>query len=241
MPAFRRFELTRVCLTQLRRTCAELADRDIAATAVVIADDQNLDVADLLGFATVRRENAPLGRKFNDGIEFACRHLGADFVVPFGTDNWVDPELIAELPEPGTIAAHRLCTLVHESGEKAGTLHVGYEGGDGIRTWPRDLLEPLRFRPAAEDRGRAIDTSIRERMKVNGLKPPFVYHDLHPWQIVSFQSEDVQLNDYRSLRHLYGSGPEIPEPWEALAEHYPAEAIDEVREVFAHRKGLVTA
>jgi hypothetical protein len=241
VPAFRRFDLTRVCLAQLRRTCDELADFGIRASGVVVADDQNLDVAELLGFAIVRRENSPLGRKFNDGIQVACEQMDADYVVPFGTDNWVDAELVATLPEPGTIVAHRFCTLVHESGEKAGTLNVAYEGGDGVRTWPRDLLEPLRFRPAAEDRERAIDTSIRERMRLNGVKPPFVYHDLHPWQIVSFQSEDVQLNDYRSLRHLYGDGPEIADPWGELAEYYPQAAIDEVREVFARRRGLVAA
>jgi hypothetical protein len=241
VPAYRRFELTRVCLTQLTRTCRELDAYDIRATAVVIADDQNLDVAAMLGFATVRRENKPLGRKFNDGIELACGHLGADYVVPIGTDNWVDAALIARLPEQDTIAAHRLCTLVHESGEKAGALNVAYDGGDGVRTWPRELLEPLRFRPAAEDRERAIDTSIRERMKLNGAKPAYVYHDLHPLQIVSFQSEDVQLNGYDELRSVFANGPERIDHWEALSEVYPEQAIEDVREVFARRRGLVAA
>ncbi len=241
IPAYRRFELTRVCLTQLARTCDELRGYGIDATGVVIADDQNLTVASMLGFATVRRENKPLGRKFNDGIEMACAHLGADYVVPFGTDNWVDSELLSQLPEPGTIATHRLCTLIHEDGERMQTLNVSYDGGDGIRTWPRDLLEPLRFRPAAEDRERAIDTSIRERMKLGSGKPDYVYHDLHPLQIVSFQSADTQLNGYRELRAIFANGPEETDHWERLAEHYPIEAINDVRDVFARRKRPVAA
>jgi hypothetical protein len=236
VPAYRRFALTRVCLRQLARTCEALAEHDIEATAVVIADDENLDVAELLGFATVRRENRPLGRKFNDGIELACRYLGAEYVTCIGTDNWVVPELVAQLPEPWTIMAHRLVTLVHESGRKMVPLRVSYPGGDGVRTYPRDLLEPLGFRPADEDRSRAIDTSIRDRLRLR----EYAYFDLHPLQIVGFQSADEQLNGYRELRAAFGCGEELRDPFERLAEHYPQEAVEEVREVFAQR-GLVAA
>lgn len=241
VPAYRRFELTRVCLTQLRRTCEELGEHGIQATAVVVGDDQNLDVAQMLGFATVRRENNPLGRKFNDGVEMASR-LGCEYVIPFGTDNWIDPRLIVgHLPKPGTIRAHRLCTLVHEDGSHMGALNVSYDGGDGIRIMPMAMLEPLGFRPAAEDRERAIDTSMRERLKVNGQKPPFDYFDLHPLQIVGFQSQDQQLNGYDELRELFGFGEQVADVWERLAERYPQEAVDEVREVFERRRARVLA
>ena len=127
VPAYRRFELTRVCLRQLVRTCETLCDMGYQADAVVIADDENLDVASLLGFGTIRRENKPLGRKFNDGIEYAAspQHLGFDIVCPIGTDNWVDPELVvAQLPPEGEIGAHRLFTMIHESGERSVPLNI---------------------------------------------------------------------------------------------------------------------
>lgn len=244
VPAYRRFDLTRVCLQQLARTCEALEDMGYEANAVVIGDDENLVVADLLGFATARQENRPLGRKFNDGIEYAAspRYLGCDYVVPIGTDNWVDHELlIAQMPPEGQIGAHRLFTMIHESGERSCPLHIKYDGGDGIRTIPAALLEPLMFRPAEEDRNRAIDTSIWQRLgRVHGGRPEFHYVDLHPWQVVGFQSADEQLNGYRDLKTGFRCGPESSNHWDDLAEHYPTEAIDEVREVYA-RRGLVAA
>ena len=241
VPVYRRFELTRACLTQLGRTCTDLYRRGIQATVVVVGDDANIDVAEMLGFATVRQENKPLGRKWNDGIEYACEHLGCEMIVPFGSDNFVDAELIANLPDSGTIRAHRLCSLVHESGEKLAPLKITYEGGDGIRIIPSALLEPLAYRPAIEDRERAIDTSMRERMKRMGYKPVFDYLDLHQLQIVGFQSQDQQLNEYRGLKMMFSNGEEQTEPWETLAEVYPQEAVDEVREVFARRGAKVAA
>jgi hypothetical protein len=236
VPAYRRFDLTRVCLTQLRRTCSELARSGIQATAVVIGDDENLDVAELLGFATVRRENKPLGRKFNDGIEYAAS-LGCEYLIPFGTDNWIDPELIVgHLPEQGTIRTHRLVSLVHESGDRMTSFEINYPGGDGIRIMPTSLLEPLRFRPADEDRNRAVDTSMRDRLgRIHGGVPPFDYFDIDALQIVGFQSEDQQLNTYASVQEQF-NGDEDFDPWGTLATRYPQEAVDEVREVFERRR-----
>lgn len=238
VPAYRRFELTRVCLRQLVRTCKALATFGYEATAVVVGDDENLDVAETLGFATCRRENRPLGRKFNDGLEYAAspKYLGADFVVPLGTDNWVMAELVvAQMPPEGHVGAHRLCTLIHESGERSVQLHVKYDGGDGIRTIPSHLLEPVLYRPAEEDRNRAIDTSIfRSLTRVNG-KLGFHYVDLDPLQVVGFQSADEQLNDYASLRAGFRNGDERRDHWARLAEHYPPEAIEDARAVYDAR------
>jgi hypothetical protein len=40
---------------------------------------------------------------------------------------------------------------------------------------------------------------------------------------------------------MFAEGPEMTDHWEQLAEHYPAEAIEDVREVFARRQRLVAA
>ena len=64
VPAHGRLELARICLTQLRRTCDELTHHGIDASAVVVADDDNIETADDLGFAWVKRENRFLSRKF---------------------------------------------------------------------------------------------------------------------------------------------------------------------------------
>lgn len=240
VPAYRRYELTRVCLRQLRRTCDALATHDVEATAVVVGDDENLDLAELLGFATVRRENRPLGRKFNDGIEYAASpaYLGCEYVVTIGTDNWVDHELIlAQIPPARMIGAHRFFLMIHETGTRSCPLKIRYEGGDGIRTIPSEMLEPLLYRPAEEDQNRAIDTSIWNRLgRIPEGRPAFHYVDLHPAQVVGFQSADEQLNHYPELRAGFRAGEESSHHWELLAEHYPAEAIEEVRDVYARRQ-----
>ncbi|HKN43221.1 MAG TPA: glycosyltransferase [Propionibacteriaceae bacterium] len=238
VPAYRRYDLTRACLRQLVRTCTALGNEGIRATAVVVADDANLETAEDLGFGTVRQVNQPLGRKWNDGIEYATRYLGCDYVVPFGTDNWIDPELVKWLPPADAIMAHREVCIVHESGERMVTLNVGYEGGDGIRCLPTELLEVLDFRPCDEDKQRATDTSMRDRLKSRtGKALSFIYLDLHPMQIVSFQSADQQLNDYEDLKQSFGA-LEYKRPFERLARVYSAQALQEVRDVFERRMAV---
>lgn len=239
VPAFRRFDLSRACLAQLHRTCEELELWGIRATAVVVGDDENMQVAEMLGFATVRQDNRPLGRKWNDGIEYACKYLGVDYVVPFGTDNWIDSLLVSRLPSDGAIVCHRTCSLVHEDGTRMVTLNVPYDGGDGIRCMPASLLEVLAFRPCEEDRERATDTSMHRRLgRKLGKNPPFEYVDLHPLQIVSFQSVEQQLNTYADCAAAFGV-EERTDHWERLAEHYPPQAIADVKEVYERR--MVTA
>lgn len=238
VPVYRRFALTRICLEQLSRTCDELVVAGMSATAVVVGDDANLDVAEELAFDVVRQGNSPLGRKFNDGFEHAARCAGADFVVPIGSDNWIDSRLIVgHLPDEGTIRAHRLCAIVDDRGERLARLRISYEGGDGVRIFPTSLLEPLGFRPAMESRSRAIDTSMREQLRRRtGKRPTFVYHDEHPLQIVDFKSPREQLNRYSELVDAFGDGPESRRPFEELSRYFPPESIAAVRTLYHHRR-----
>ena len=54
----------------------------------MIAEDENLDTAEELGFGTIRRDNRFLARKYNDGLQLACdpsvNPRPADYAVPMG-------------------------------------------------------------------------------------------------------------------------------------------------------------
>jgi glycosyltransferase involved in cell wall biosynthesis len=237
VPAHGRFALTAVCLRQLARTCETLADSGVDASAVVIADDANLQTADDLGFGTIQRVNQPLGRRWNDGYELAGK-TGIDYVIPFGSDDWIDPNLVlAQLEADGELRCSRLSSVVSEDGRHLARLTIKYPGhldfGDGVRVIPTELLQRLGYRPAEEDRPRAIDTSVFinvERML--GRRPRVSFVDLYALQIVDFKS-DVQLNDYAgclSDRRLGAS--ESSDPWDELAAVYPAEAVDEMAAVY---------
>lgn len=89
-PAWQRYELSELCFDQRRHVIDSLAEQGIAAKCVVIADDGNLDLARDRGFEVVAQDNQWLGRKFNDGMEYAFRN-GASRVVPIGSDSWIDP------------------------------------------------------------------------------------------------------------------------------------------------------
>lgn len=234
VPAHGRAELTRVCLRQLRRTCDQLADHGLHASAVVVADDENLETARELDFATYEQQNQPLGRKWNDGYELAGRYGQADYFVPLGSDDWVDPGFIADtLPAANEIRCSRQSAVVSEDGARLARLTIPYDIGDGVRVIPRALLEPLRFRPAAEHKPRAIDTSIMERIRQVAAHR-LVYHDRDALQIVDFKSSE-QLNSYERCL-VFRRGDEV-DPWEALAGRYPLEAIQEMQHVY----GLVAA
>lgn len=232
VPAHGRFDLAAVCLRQLRRTCDTLTAAGLAANAVVVADDKNLAVAENLGFATVDCPNHPLGRKWNDAYELACRHGGAKWVAPLGSDDWIDAEFILAglLPESGQIRCARLSAVVSPDGCWATALRIPYPGGDGVRIWDTSLLERVDYRPADEDVDRAIDTRALERVTRRGGKPDLVYFDLHPWQIVDWKSDDDQLNSYDGCL-TYADGPPQPNPLSFLAQWYPVEALHEMRDL----------
>lgn len=229
IPAHGRFEKTRVCFRQLARTCQELKSAGIDATAVVIADDANLETAREAGFAAVSRANQPLGRRWNDGYEYAGRN-GADFLCPLGSDDWVDPILFVDnLPDAHEIRCSRLSAVVREDGKWIAPLRIWYEGGDGVRILPRKLLEPVGFRPAENHRQRAIDTSIMGRLS-RVQRPSLVYFDAHPFQIVDWKTSGSQLNTYQACL-AYATGPQA-DTWETLTGRYPEEALDEMRSAY---------
>ena len=232
VPAHGREQLTKVCLRQLARTCDALRDFEIEASAVVVADDGNLDAADEVGFATVRRDNEQLGRRFNDGYQLACdpdyNPRPVEYVVPCGSDDWVDPQIFARLPPPDTIGVFHRLAMVDETRTRLAQLHITYRGGAGVRVIPAGLLARVGYRPAEEDRKRAVDTSTVVRLtRLTGKLPKMVALDVHPLQIVDWKSPSAQLNSYESLRGYCRE--ETTDPFESLAAHYPAEALEEMQ------------
>lgn len=239
IPAHGRFDLARVCLQQLRRTCDALIDGGIDASAAVVANDQNLELAEALGFATIRETSPTLGRKWNHAYQFACdpayNPQPADYVVPFGSDDWIDADLLLTAPVgPDYLTCFRRCAFVSEDGRRLARLSIGYPGGVGVRVIPRSFVEKAGYRPADEHKRRSLDTSTLAGLKKAnyGRTPEIVYHDLHDLQVVDFKSQAGQLNSYKmGLR--FTKARESSDVFGELAEVYPAEAVEEMRAVYA--------
>lgn len=230
VPAHGRLALSAICLRQLRRTCDALTGEGIEASAVVIACDENLETARELGFGTIERDNRFLSRRFNDGIQLACdpayNPRPVDYVVPCGSDDWVDHRLFLELPPADTVRAFRRLAFVREDGREMTTRHLTYAGGCGIRIYPRQVLERLDYRPADEDRRRGCDTSILGNLTHAGPLLRVVYGATDARQIVDWKSPGEQLNGYGELQshRLLWQG----DPFDELADVFPPAALEEM-------------
>lgn len=242
VPVHGRLPLASVCLRQLRRTCDALFQEGVHATAVVVTDArQHYALRKLTGdlrFGYVNRDNDYTSRKFNDGIELATspryNPRPADFVVPIGSDDWVDYRLFCELETIGdhTIVGFQRMSFVREDAGEIASVLLNYRGGSGIRIIPRVLLEPLGYRPADADRKRACDTSILVNLSRQWGDRLRVEHWFrHDRQIVDWKTPGEQLNSYANVVNGHSSSL-ASDPFAELAGWYPAEAIDEMRDFY---------
>lgn len=222
-PAWQRYDLTAVCLEQRKRVCDDLKAQGIEATCVVVTDDANMVVARTLGFEAFEQDNRWLGRKFNDGMECAAR-LGADWIVPIGSDSWIDPNYFIPLPDPSeTRTSSNYCAVTDT---KLGELRSRDTKGIGPYMFHRSLLEGCRFRPAADTLNRSIDRST-----IQGITAPihWVERSLHPFQYVGFRGFPT-ISPYEVLFDKLGVR-EYEEPWHILSEYYPVDLVHQVRHV----------
>lgn len=248
VPVHGRCALTAICLKQLARTCDQLQADGVDASAVVIGDLPNLRelrrrtegliaIHGIGGgrFGSYERNNQFTSRKFNDGIQAACdgrlNPRPADFVVPCGSDDWVDASIFRSLPDANTILAFSRLSFVREDGGEIVARELSNVAGCGIRVYPRELLRHLGYRPADEDRKRACDTSILRNLQSARPNLRIEYGDIDPHQIVDWKSPDEQLNPFDALRHF--KSLDTGDPFDTLSDLFPAEALREMR---AHYK-----
>lgn len=216
-PAWRRFDLSAACFEQRRRAMDFLVERGVEARCVVIADDGNADTAESLGFDVLRHPNYPLARRFNDGIAHAARN-GAEWIVPIGSDSFLDPAYLFPLPDKGVMRSSTLYAVA-EAG-RLGQLRVKTGSGVGPYMIHRDNL-PRSLRPARDWRKRGVDGSTLRGL-VGQRRVEMV--DLHPWQYVGFRSQP-QMNPYDKLFRRLGVAEET-EVAERLSEHYPSDLVE---------------
>ena len=238
VPVHGRLSLARVCLRQLRRTCDVLYENGVAASAVIVSDRNSLAALDVvdLRFGWVERDNDFTSAKFNDGIQLATdpayNPYPVDYVVPCGSDDWIDHRLfLGPLPEPNDIHGFKWMSFVREDGRVIRTTYLGYEGGSGVRIIPRQLVAPLGYRPASEDRERGCDSSIMRNIRAyHGDTLKIRHFDTSPYWIVDWKSE-CQLNSYELVPGVLRA-QEMGDPFEELVGFYPPEALEEMGRVY---------
>lgn len=245
-PAWRRFDVTRVALAQRAHLAGVLAGRGVEVEVLVVADDDNVDIAREFGFDVLERPNdRGIGRKFNDGLEHACTVMGADLVTVVGSDDWVHPDVFSRIPAevaaPPALTDATPCVFWDDDSSEVVTgreialvdLATGRlrrcrsRGRYGVIPWvfPRKALERSRFRPARDELVKGLDGSMVAGL---GAPPEWVFHDPSPLCRVDFKS-DVNLNSYDAIAGAIGYGPEETDPWTLLAAHYPTDLVEMAR------------
>lgn len=249
-PAWRRFDVTRLALAQRAHLRDVLAGRGIEVSVLIVADDENLDVAREFGFETLERPNQ-VGRRFNDGLEHACVALDADFVTVVGSDDWVHEDLFDRLPaehapDPETSDENpvivwrrtpeaitgREITLVDLPTGRLRRCRV--KGRYGVIPWvlPRLALEPSGFRPVRDELMRGLDGSMVAGL---GVRPEWVFHDPHDLCRVDFKS-DVNLNSFEAITGAIGYGDLETDPWSLLEQRYPSFLVEKARRLSAEMR-----
>jgi hypothetical protein len=157
----------------------------------------------------------------------------ADFVVPMGSDDWIDHRILLTLPGDKTVVGFQRLSFVREDGRELRTAVAAYTGGCGMRIYPRNVFAANQYRPADEDRTRACDTSILvNTSKANGGHLNVVHADKHDHQIVDWKNPAEQINAYAGVIRQWGRGPAV-DPFVALAGIYPREALTEMAAFYA--------
>ena len=232
-PAWGRYEIVAICLEQRQRVITELESQGIEAKCVVIADDDNLDIARSLGFETVERDNKMVGRKFNDGMEFAGKN-GAEWIVPIGSDSWIDPRYFLNPTRTVlTRTSEAYCSVTKDVLAELWVSPQRLAHSAGPYVFHRSLLEKSGFRPS-EENSVMVDTSTISGIENSGGRIRWRPFTIHPFQYVGFRVAPMMTTHYSLVRRW---GRAQHDPWEILGRHYPADLVQRAKEVMQHEPG----
>ena len=228
-PAFERYELSDICFAQHRLAHIQLGD----ATSVVVADDHNIDIAKSFGFWTIREDNEYLGRRFNAGIEFAYKELKADYIVPIGSDSWIDYHYFEGL-SPNIFRSATLQTIFSPDGKERSDLKVRpalQPGGVGPFVIPRAMLHKSNGRPCKDRLYNSCD--LHTYLGLGEPEPEYL--NLHPWQYTSFKSDphtQPQISYYHRQIVKHAIYTTRDKPFDVLADYFPYKLIQRIKRLY---------
>ena len=235
-PVWGRYELTSIVLRSRKRVCEELLQHGIEASSVIIGDDENLDIANELGFDIVVCDNEFLSRKFNEGYASAY-NLGYDYCYPVGSDSILTADqFINNVGEELPVSSHYY-SMIRSSGEERIDVQIKVPGGIGPLIIPVPLLAEFP-RPIKEDMRRGCDNAARQTILRAGLA--ILTRETHQWEHVAFQSGVTQITDYERIRRVYnaeqyevdyGTFPEI-------ISLYDSVTIESIRDYYRSGRAL---
>lgn len=246
-PAYQRYELSEICFEQRSNAMHDLQIVGIDASCVVIAEDDNLDIAMGYDFHTVERDNEYLGCRFNDGYERACK-IGATHVFPIGSDSWCDPQFIIDAFEPNAPADHddvdlpgdrevissRHYTRINPTGTRRKQLWVPVWQGVSYLVPAALLAKAGTNRPCRDDIKSGCDGSTWQTLERAGAN--VFWSESHRFDTVAFESAPQITNFDKMVRYVVS---EDETPFEGLDLVYGPALTAQIVDFYSSRRDQV--
>lgn len=229
-PVHGRVDLTRIVFEQRRILLEELRGRGLDVCQVVVGDDDNLEAAFDAGFDVVESPN-PLGNRINDGFEFAFGELDAKNVTFCGSDSWLLPGPLVDLPEPGTVRSST--TLALCSGRALVYVPARPVRGRAPWTISRALMEPHGFRPVDGTLERLLDAALWRACEAVEPGSFRCRTDDDPLRVVDFRDGpwEEQITPWARIVPRRRSVMKFA-PWATLRKRYPDHLVGMMESYF---------
>jgi hypothetical protein len=253
-PAFQRYGLSRIVFEQRAAAIEKLKVAGYEANAVIVADDENLDIAKEFGFLAVERDNEWLGQRFNDGYQHAVAH-GADYVFPIGSDSWCDPQFIIDALRKHEVAWEMLLAgdksrhqdVLQENDAICSRHYTRIDPSGMIRRqlWvpilqgvsyaiPATALAMVGNRPCQDQIRRGCDGSTWQNLD-RACKIRAVWSESHPLETTAFESWP-QITSFDKLGGRWARGDTHDDIWADLRPLYGDELVDKVIDFYVERR-----
>lgn len=197
-PAFGRLAVSALVYNQRAWMLEQLRSAGVECEALIVADDENLELARERGLLTLEHPNLPLGRKVNAGIQHAVEH-GASHVAFVGSDSIYLPDVFRDLPPEAVgygrwyaLAVRRRGLIVCDVPHPTWALNV----------YPRKMLVRVHGYPCTDHLNKGLDGAIRSNLQ---RRVTYVERliDVDQLQTVTLRS-DEQITSTDSLERRYG-------------------------------------
>jgi len=205
---------------------------------VAVGEGPNLKIAKKYRFHTVNRDNKFLGRKFNDGYEYAFRH-GANLAIPIGSDSWVHPDIFIHTSkvwrDNGSIFYSTKHAMISETGLTLGLITSPPRNNEynkcALLFYPRSLMAACNFRPCNEKQKKSCDRSTIENILRRRKDAKFVKNaDVNDLQYLAFKNKEVQIWKYKDYKAQFRK--QHANPWQIIQKHYPGELTKYARSYY---------
>lgn len=147
IPVWKRPEITKLCYDSLKRTILNAPKGFSFVVLIVASNDKDAELASESGFEVFRCENKPLGRKFNQGLEYGLGMGNWDYLMQINSDNVLSVDFWSSFKEyfqqrQTFFGVDRI--YFYDSPTKQ-MREFQYGAGCGIRFIRRDVIEKAGF------------------------------------------------------------------------------------------------